>query len=272
MCNYNYESNKTIKGEYIGYVRALSQEQHDAGSSFLDVTDIIFEEAISRSVYLTQEPSKLMNFYCTVDRKRGTTRLWIAGNTISRVCPYFSDWGIDTLILGMKQGDIKSKWLPTGEVDENGKKVEVLLAVEYCKSTGNSSFVIGKHSNMLNTGAWQTDPQPHLPKSRKEYKKIFMIGFQYQSFKFLCEYLLDMETKDTLWFIFPYYKEFSSKIIVFSDIIKTSKYYQRNIYDPSINNKNVCTLLKTFKENKIFYSSDLCGTDFKQVIDFEIRK
>ena len=31
-------------------------------------------------------------------------------------------------------------------------------------------------------------------------------------------------------------------------------------------------LFKTFKESNIFYSSDLCGTDFKQVIDFEIRK
>jgi hypothetical protein len=31
-------------------------------------------------------------------------------------------------------------------------------------------------------------------------------------------------------------------------------------------------LLSTFKENKIFYSSDLCGTEFKSSIDFEIRK
>ena len=30
--------------------------------------------------------------------------------------------------------------------------------------------------------------------------------------------------------------------------------------------------LKTFKENKIFYASNLCGTEFKQAIDFEIRK
>ena len=29
---------------------------------------------------------------------------------------------------------------------------------------------------------------------------------------------------------------------------------------------------QTFKENMIFYSSDLCGTDFKQVIDFQIRR
>jgi hypothetical protein len=31
-------------------------------------------------------------------------------------------------------------------------------------------------------------------------------------------------------------------------------------------------LYNTFRENNIFYSDDLCGTDFKQVIDFEIKK
>jgi len=272
LANYNPETNKTVKGEYIGYVRALSAEQHDAGSSFLDVTDIIFEEAISRTIYLANEPDKLMNFYCTIDRKRGTTRLWIAGNTISRVCPYFHEWGIDTLVRTMKQGEIKTSWLKTGEVDEDGREVEVLLAVEYCKSTGKSSFVIGKHKDMLNTGAWQTDPQPHLPKSYKEYKVIFRIGFMYQTFKFLGELLLDNENKDVIWFIYPYNRKFSDKIIIFSDIIKTSKYYQRDIYNPSIKNKQIVEILSTFKENKIFYASDLCGTDFKQVIDFQIRK
>ena len=272
LSKYDFETNKMTHGEMIGYIKALSSEQHYAGGSYLDVTDIIFEEIISRSIYLANEPSKLMNFFCTVDRKRGTTRLWLCGNTISRVCPYFTEWGIDELVRNMEQGEIKTRWLPTGETDEEGKNVEVLLAVEYCTSTGSSSFVIGKHKEMLNTGAWQTDPQPHLPKSYSEYKKLFRIGFLYKSFKFLAEYLLDTETKDTMWFIFPYNKEFKSNLIVFSDIIKTSKYWQRDIYNPLIRNTKICDLLKTFKENRIFYSSDLCGTDFKQVIDFMIRK
>lgn len=272
LSNYNYENNKMTHGEMIGYIVALSTEQNYAGGSYLDVTDIIFEEIISRGVYLANEPAKLMNFFCTVDRKRGATRLWLAGNTISRVCPYFEEWGIDKLIREMKQGEIKTTWIPTGEIDDDGKPIEILLAVEYCKSTGSSSFVIGRHSDMLNTGSWQTDPQPHLPKSYKEYKKLFSIGFQYKSFKFLCDYLMDTETKDCVWFIYPYNKEFKNKFLVFSDIIKTSRYYQRDIYNPTIKNKSIINLLQSFKENNIFYSTDLCGTDFKQVIDFTIRK
>lgn len=250
-----------------GYVVALSTEQNYAGASYLDVEDIIFEEFMSRSVYIANESNKLMNFYATVDRKRLTTRLWLVGNTISRVCPYINDWGLHNLISSQKQGTIKT-------LDIKGAGDEIIkIAVEYCKSTGVSSGTIGTNANMINTGAWETAPQPHLPKSYKNYNCLYRFGFQYQGFKFLCEYLMDKEIKkDACWFIRPYYKEFSNKIIVFSDIIKISKFWQRDIYNISIKNEKLRNLFMTFKENKIFYSSDLCGTDFKQVIDFQIRR
>lgn len=268
---YDADTGKTKRHEFIGYVIALSIEQNYAGGSFLDVTDIIFEEFISRTIYLKDEPNKLMNLYSTIDRKRGTTRMWLCGNTISRVCPYFNDWELDEILRGLKQGDIKTKWLETGELDEQGKKIAILLAVEYCQSTGRSSFAIGTHKDMLNSGAWQTDPQPHLPKSIKEYKRCFQIGFYYNNFKFLGDYLLDNDTNDLVWFIYPYNGDFK-EIIVFSDIIKPSIYWQRDIYLTSIPNDRIKKILQTFKENQIFYASDVCGTDFKQVIDFTIKK
>ena len=267
---YDNETGKTKRFDKIGYVVALSTEQNYAGASYLDVDDIIFEEFMSRSIYMANESNKLMNFYATVDRKRLTTRMWLVGNTISRVCPYINDWGLHNVISSQKQGTIElierspeSEWF-TGET--------VKIAIEYCKSTGQTSGTIGTNAEMINTGAWETAPQPHLPKSYKDYNVLFRFGFQYQNFRFLCEYLMDKETKETCWFIKPYYKNFSDKIIVFSDIIKISRYWQRDIYNISIKNEKLKNLFMTFKENKIFYASDLCGTDFKQVIDFTIRR
>lgn len=267
---YDNETGKTKRFDKIGYVVALSTEQNYAGASYLDVDDIIFEEFMSRSIYMANESNKLMNFYATVDRKRLTTRMWLVGNTISRVCPYINDWGLHNVISSQKQGTIElierspeSEWF-TGET--------VKIAIEYCKSTGQTSGTIGTNAEMINTGAWETSPQPHLPKSYKDYNVLFRFGFQYQNFRFLCEYLMDKETKETCWFIKPYYKNFSDKIIVFSDIIKISRYWQRDIYNISIKNEKLKNLFMTFKENKIFYASDLCGTDFKQVIDFTIRR
>ena len=123
---------------------------------------------------------------------------------------------------------------------------------------------------MINTGAWETSPQPHLPKSYKEYKKLYVFAFKYNDFKFLSEYLTD--GIDTFWFIYPYNKELKDDIIVISNEIRTSKYWQRDIYNISINNNNLKNLFNTFKENKIFFCNDMCGTDFKQVIDFIIRR
>ena len=104
------------------------------------------------------------------------------------------------------------------------------------------------------------------------YTPLFRFGFYYKGFKFICEYLQDNISYDLLWFIYPYYKDFENDFIVFSDVIKHIKLWQTDIYNISIKNDKLKNLFQTFKEDKIFFSSDLCGTDFKQVIDFNIRR
>lgn len=272
LSNWDSEKKKVKRGKRIGYVVALSTEQKYAGGSFLKVTDIIFEEFMSRGLYLPHECAKLMNLYSTVDRKRGIVRLWLVGNTISKVCPYLTEWCILDIVRHMKQGEIKTKWLSTGDYDDEGKLIEIKLAMEYCESTGTSSYVIGEHKEMLNKGEWQSEKQPKLDKSFKYYDKLYHIFFIYKGFKFIGYYLKDKETRHECWFIAPFTKEVGNNELVFSDIIKTSPYYQTDIYNPLIKNMRIRELLKTFKESNIFYANDMTGTDFKQAINFEIRK
>lgn len=259
------EEFKKKRGEKIGYAIPLSLEQRYSSASFLDVDDIIYEEFMSRGVYIADEPNKLMTFYSTVDRKRGTTKLWLVGNTVSRVCPYLQAWGLTDIMKNQKQGEIKTKII-------HNETNDVKIAIEYCRSSGGKQMAIGSAKTMIDNGTWQVDPQPLLPKSKKCYKILFRFGFQYKSFKFLCEFLKDNETSDVCFFIYPYSGEFKEKFFVFSDVIKISPYWQRSIYNADIKNKKLVNLFNEFRENKIFYSSLLCGTDFKQCIDFEIRK
>ena len=272
LSNYDPEAKPQIKrGDYIGYVVALSTEQTYAGASYLDVENMIFEEFMARGAYLPHEPDKLMNLYSTVDRKRGTTKLWLVGNTISRVCPYIEEWGLHKIITEQKQGTIITKEIPTGFVDDEGNEESIKLAIEYCKSTGTSSHVIGKHKAMLNQGAWQSDPQPHLPLSYNEYDVMFRMMFKYGEFKFIAEYLFD-NVSEYCWYIYPYKGEITDDMLVISDEVKLNRHWQRNVYNIDIDNITLKRLLNTFRENNIFYSSDLCGTDFKQAIDFEILR
>jgi energy-coupling factor transporter ATP-binding protein EcfA2 len=272
FANFDNETYKAKRGEHIGYVMALSTEQNYSGCSYLDVEDIIFEEFMSRNEYIKDEASKLMFLYSTVDRKRHKVKVWLAGNTVSRVCPYIQDWDIQKIISEQKQGTIVTKMIKVGVDEDTGEDIMVKLAIEYCKSTGRSSYVFGKAASMINQGDWQTDPQPHLPKSYKDYKVLFRFIFFYKSFKFLCEYLVDKETNDVCWFIKPYKGIIKENTIVFSDVIKISPYWQRDIYNTTFDNEDLNNLFKTFRENIIFYASDLAGTDFKQVIDFIIKK
>lgn len=270
FANFNLETCKTTRGEKIGYVMSLNGEQHYAGASYLDVDDIIYEEFFARTPYLGSEPDKLVNLWSTVDRKRYTTRIWMVGNTISRVCPYINDWGIHKIITNMKQGDIKTTKLPAG-LDENGNQLYITLGIEHCKSTG-SNLAIGKHQDMINNGSWQSDPQPHLPKSFNAYKSTLNVMFVYQDFKFVASYLFDKEENISVWFVKPYNGEINDHTIVFSDQVKTSPYWQRDIYNTEFPNKKINDVLKTFRESNIFFATDLCGTDFKQVIDFTLKK
>lgn len=261
---------KKKKGEKLGYCASLSIEQNLAGSSFLDVNDIVFEEFISRSLYLSNEPEKLMNLYCTVDRKRGSTKLWLLGNTISKINPYITAWGLEHIFKTIKQGEIKTKEIT---IEDEGKPRTIKIAVEYCKSTGKSSFTIGNHSSMMNSGAWQTDPQPHLQNSLKLYKVVYRIGFHFDSYLFIGKYLYNPDTKVCCWFIEPYTKgSFDNNIIVFSNHVKENRNYFRNIYNFKSKSDKINNILNKFTEENIYYSDDNCGTDFKQVIDFSIRK
>lgn len=260
------ENYKKKRGEKIGYAIPISLEQRYSSASFLDVDDIIVEEFMSRGIYIANEPNKLMTFYSTVDRKRGTTKMWLVGNTVSRICPYLEEWGLTSIMKTQKQGEIKTKIIHNEEND-------VKIAIEFCRSSGGKTMAIGQASSMIDKGNWQTDIQPKLPKSYKCYNSLFRFGFQYQGFKFLCELLIDKtEKKQAIWFIYPYYHEFSDTTIVFSDSVKISPFWQRDIYNISIKNDKLRELFRTFREDIIFYSSDLCGTDFKQVIDFKIKR
>lgn len=222
-----------------------------------------------RCICSSENVGKLETFYSTVDRKRGVTKCYMVGNTISRVCPYLQEWNLLKAVRGMKQGDIIE--VKTGnKIIVNEKEIDSSIAIEYCTASGGNAIAFGQASSMINSGSWQTDKQPKLKYSKKLYNLEFRIGFQYMGFRFLAELL----SKDysLVWFIYPKTTEFDDKIIVFSDEVRESENWFRSIYDIPQYRELYNLFNKTFRESNIFYSDDLTGTDFKKSIDFEIRK
>lgn len=241
---------------------ALSTEQHYSGGSFLDVSDIIFEEFQERGSYIKNEEERLEYLYSTIDRKRGTTRIWMVGNAVSKVNPYIQGWGLDSIFKSIKQGEIRTKEI---KKEENS----FTIAVEYCRSSGGKSMSIS--NNMIDSGVWVYDKQPKI--DVKDFVVNFRFGFQFKCFRFLCEIMTKKENADDfIFFIKPFVKDFDDKTLIITDVVKPSIYYQKDIYNVTIPNEKLQNILKDFRESKIFYSDDITGTEFKQCIDFSIKR
>lgn len=193
----------------------------------------------------------------------------MVGNTISRVCPYLNEWNLLNSIRNMKKGDIIE--VKTGnKIKVNGKEIDSSIAIEFCNSIDGNKIAFGQAKSMIDGGDWQTEKCPKLKYSRKLYDMKFRIGFRYMGFSFLGELLAKDDT--FCWWIYPKNNDFDNKIIVFSDEVKESPNWFRDIYNIPLNHNLHEFLNRTFRESNIFYSDDLTGTDFKKSIDFSIKK
>jgi len=81
----------------IGFFVALSVAQNYKSVQFPNVMTIIFDEFIIEKggQYLQEEARKLMNFYNTVDRYQGRTRVLMLANSVSITNPYFIHYRVE---------------------------------------------------------------------------------------------------------------------------------------------------------------------------------
>ena len=262
---YDSVKGKCMRGEKIGYAIALSQEQNFSSVSFLDVNVILFEEFMSRTNYLANECDKLMIFYDTVDRKRGACKLWLLGNTISRSCPYITKWSLLNTISNMDKGSIV-------EVPINSN---LKLSIEYCMPTGQKVYAVGDSTKMIGGGDWLSNPQPTLTFSYKNtyIKKILTIVIEMKTFKYLARLFYNKIDKIFFWLIVPKRNSIKKNTIVVSDTVSYgNRLLYTNIYNVNITDKILNIINATFIEKNIFYSDDITGTEFKNVINFQIRR
>lgn len=264
LTKHNAETNKDDKIKHIGYVCALSLEQRYKSASFLDVDCIIFEEFISNTFYLPNEPLTLMNFVSTVARRR-LISVFMIGNTISRICPYFTEWQLVN-IPKQAQGTIETYSYTTQETDENNNPIIVNIAVEFCENLShNSKMFFGSSAGMITTGAWQSKEMPHLEGNKlQDYSLLHIVIFKINGFKFRAEFLLQNDTGICLWFISPKTTEIKKEDRVVTD--KPVLYNAITTIGLIPLSENERQAFNYLNEGKVFYSDNLTGTDFENCL------
>lgn len=248
------EKGEIVKGSRIGRYCALSEAYRYKSNAFVNYDYIIYEEFITDELYLSNEPDKLQQFVSTVARDKNIKVLLI-GNTISRVCPYFSEWAL-TGTLRQKPSTIELYHMK----DDKGNDTAT-IAVENCTAVENDSkMFFGKATKQILSGEWDVKISPRLPKPLKEYETLYEMQIVYQLFIFKMLLLLDGDGACYV-FIYPA-KEKNDKIRTLSTDFST---YQQTTAAFNLKSRMECKILECFKMGKVCYSDNLTAADFAQV-------
>ena len=252
---YINEKGEPVKGLEVGKYCALNEYERYKSWAFVDFDYILYEEFITDNAYLVDEPRQLQQFVSTVARHNAITVLLI-GNTLSRVCPYFSEWCLER-VLKQKLGTIELYHYHF----EDG---EILIAVEYCANANfENKMFFGQPAKQIISGEWDTNEVNKLPRKQEDYELLYEILVEYQKFRFILTLLCEPTDGGLIVFIYPFTGSRKLTRIISSEFSD----------DP---NKTACLditrrpealIYNCFRTGKVCYSDNLTGSDFKHVND-----
>jgi hypothetical protein len=123
LATWDDEGNEVLSPQPFGYGFALTQMEHDKGGNYpSNVSTVIFDEFMTRSMYLPDEMALFSNVLSTLLRDDGNAKIWLLGNTVSWYCPYFREMGLRH-IKNMEIGGVQvytGNWLSGCPEGKNG--------------------------------------------------------------------------------------------------------------------------------------------------------
>lgn len=257
LCTYDDKGIRIKDNNPFCFAFSLSAQEHDKSTSYPKITTILFDEFMTRDIYLTDEFILFTNVLSTLIRERDNVKIFMCGNTVNKYNPYFKEMGLDN-VQKMKQGDIQLyKFASIGDK-------ELRIAVEYADNPnrdGKPSDVYFSFNNprlkMITNGLWELALYPHLP---YKYKSKDIVG---QYFIIWEEVILHCEIISLNDIMFTYIHNKSTLIKNESeDLVFTTEYNPRFNYRRKINHPidDIGKKIYWFYANdKVFYQNNEVG-------------
>lgn len=252
LSKYDPETKKrTPDLEPFCYGFALSEVEHDKSTSFPNVTTVIFDEFLTRRIYLPDEFVTFMNVLSTIIRNRDDVKVLMLGNTVNKYCPYFTEMGLRN-IDKMEQGTIDIY-----KFGEYGATV----AVEYASSMqsnkpSNKYFCFdNSHLQMITGGKWELAIYPHLPRKYKPKDIVFTYFIEFQ------EQLLQAEIINVDNECFTYIHRKTTPLIdgvlTYSLLPSSKPWYKRKLLSGA--SKIEANVARFYAIEKVFYQDNEVG-------------
>lgn len=239
----------------IAFSFALTEEQHEKSASYPRITTVLFDEFLTRGIYLPDEFTNFESIISTIVRSRDDVIIYMLGNTVSKFSPYFTEMGLKH-ISKMNKGDIDIY-----NYGDSGLRVAVQYAETTQKFGGKKSDVYFAFDNeklkMVTSGEWEFDFYPHniIKYKKNDVKFSFIIIFDsyYYQGDVVC-------TSDNN-FLFIHRKSTPIQDPD-NDIIFTTEYnqrynYFRNILKPT--NNITKKIAQYFREDNVYYQDNEVG-------------
>lgn len=252
---YKYDNGKKIRShEDIGRYLAVNMAEHYKSQTFIDYGTLIYEEVLTNKIYVTDEPHMLMNLVSTIFRDEDDdVRIYLVANTISRVSPYMSEWGLVN-IPNQKPDTIDVYHLNR----EDGTVVDFAVQNTEVIETKSKLF-FGYSQKQIQGGEWETKEVPKLEKPLEYYELVYDILVDYDNFKFRLMLLIDEDNGGRTVYIYPYKGKKKFTRIV-TDKYSTSPFVTPYI-DPKFS-KAEQLIIDCFRKGKVAFSDNLTGSDF----------
>ena len=255
------ENGKVKRGQKIGHCHALSGAEHYKSLAFPEVDFIIYEEFVSQDGrYIFNESSKLQQYTSTIYRHRKNGKVLLIGNTISRLCPYYNEWGL-TRLAKQSLGTVDHYTYHNDNGDDTKITVYLTDSLNY-----NTGMFFGLPSKNITKGAYDVTEQPHLPKRITQYKKLYIMAVEYNEFKFLCSLLQDKDNGDLIWYIEPKTTEVQAGTRMISNRFYPNPLVTNSFRKPLTEVE--ARIFNLFFIGKVCYSDNLTGTEFNNIIGY----
>lgn len=258
------ENGKITNKLLIGRTHSLNQGERYKSQIFPKVDYILYEEFITDKQYLPNEPEQLQEYVSTIFRTRAGV-VYMIGNTISKLCPYFSEWKLSK-VLKMKTHEICVFENTTSVLTEKGQEeVAVVIAVEMCgASSVLSKMAFGMSADMIVKNKWRSKTVALLDKDVLTKCEATYHVFLYA--ENLCFKLELMNYNNNIfWYVKPQTRtiknEEHERVITTSPSM--SPLHTKRFRGLNDKEQRAFNLIN---QGKIYYCSTACGTEFEQAL------
>lgn len=220
------DDGKKTRELFIGWALYLSSEssyKSNAAYHAAGCEDIVYEEFVTDSLYLPNEPRLLESLISTVKRD-GKVSTWLLGNSLSRVNPYFSGWGLRH-VPRQEMGTTERYVHQIGNNADAENCPEIKIDVQIIPDLDGQSSGWISYKKAKNT-IWVTRDFPSLRKRKYEYVERHVVYLAVDMYRFRCSLFEDENEGLLFWYIEPFTKEIGPDARVISNRFETIQDYQ----------------------------------------------